>query len=831
MFNVQQITDRLAGMSDAQLQQYASMHKDDPYILPLAASEFKRRQQTRSASQQQQAPQQTVADQNVAQMQQAAAPQQMPSQVSNQLPEQQGIGTLPAQNLEQMADGGIVGYAEGGVPRREGMNPEFAKRLNAFEADYRERYKTDPPITSLVRTREEQQDIYDEWVALGGGPKKPTVYSKKHGTISTPANPAKYPDKQVFHDNAADMDLSIPDTLLRHHGLHRPLSNDKVHVMAMKNWKPEEEREVNIQRRKKAEQANAKASAAEAAKWAAVAPGLARANQMAQAPAAAPRPSQVAAKDSLSPGEQLMSVPRTGDDEVMYSPEGIPLNVPASAPESELRKQLTGVGKKITEGVKEAGQSAVNIADTGVNLAVGAGATGAYPIARATGMSPQQAADAVGNAAADFSSPFGRMFGITDSPYYKSAPTQQAMDFIGSNLTKSAEWISKEAKSKLGIDLPVQDVENMQNMLLLGAPKVAGGAGRAVNKAFKGDYQVGYGSMGRNPKAIEAARAAEDAAAKVEAPRLGYEPEGSKPQITVNRQGEAVMPDPVKVREAALLRQRGLEKLEADKRAAIAAQAEADLAKGSMAERSGAAAAANPRASLYEALTGMSAAGAAGASNLPAPRAYERLLGAGAEEPAGITPVPPDWFSEKPGTDGKTPGMSPAAMANDKTAEAGTEGKKGWGISDEDLLVLGLNLMASPGGGSGNSLQQFIGDLGRSGIATLAARRERAEAAAKQDQAGVQRKYMEAMTAQLGQDPADIRSLKAMEDPQLMQRYNRMQMAKDYGGFMAGLARDFASAKSLDPNLTFEDFARPVLNEYEKQLKLPPGVIVSKLAG
>lgn len=103
MFNVDQITSRLAEMSDAQLSQYARMHKDDPYILPLAAAESKRRQRLRQNAQPQQAPTQTVADQTVQQM---------------QLPEQQGIGMLPAQNLEtmNMADGGIVAFADGGMP-------------------------------------------------------------------------------------------------------------------------------------------------------------------------------------------------------------------------------------------------------------------------------------------------------------------------------------------------------------------------------------------------------------------------------------------------------------------------------------------------------------------------------------------------------------------------------------------------------------------------------------------------------------------------------------------------------------------------------------------
>lgn len=106
MFNVNELTSRLAKMSDPQLQQYAKIHKDDPYTLALAAAESKRRSQLRAGGQQQAAQQPTVADQALAQM---GAPAPMPQP---QLPEQQGIGMLPAENVATMADGGIAGYGD-----------------------------------------------------------------------------------------------------------------------------------------------------------------------------------------------------------------------------------------------------------------------------------------------------------------------------------------------------------------------------------------------------------------------------------------------------------------------------------------------------------------------------------------------------------------------------------------------------------------------------------------------------------------------------------------------------------------------------------------------
>lgn len=100
MLNVEQITSSLAKLPDNALQQYAMLHKNDPYTLSLALSESNRRKQLRASAQAQGQgqPQPKVVDQAVAGM----------------LPENVGIGALPAQNMQQFADGGIVGYADGG---------------------------------------------------------------------------------------------------------------------------------------------------------------------------------------------------------------------------------------------------------------------------------------------------------------------------------------------------------------------------------------------------------------------------------------------------------------------------------------------------------------------------------------------------------------------------------------------------------------------------------------------------------------------------------------------------------------------------------------------
>jgi len=103
MINVNQLTAKLASLSDQALQQYAQMHKEDPYVMALAVSESGRRKAMRNAQQAQAAGQEQpkVADQEIAGM---AAP----------MPEDVGIAQLPAGDMD-FADGGIVAFADGGV--------------------------------------------------------------------------------------------------------------------------------------------------------------------------------------------------------------------------------------------------------------------------------------------------------------------------------------------------------------------------------------------------------------------------------------------------------------------------------------------------------------------------------------------------------------------------------------------------------------------------------------------------------------------------------------------------------------------------------------------
>lgn len=101
MGEVNTLTDRLAMMPDSQLPRLAQQYKGDAITLSLILGEKNRRDRVRNSMKAQAGaqPQPKVNDQIVASMQ-------------PQLPEDVGIGALPAPNMERMADGGITGYGD-----------------------------------------------------------------------------------------------------------------------------------------------------------------------------------------------------------------------------------------------------------------------------------------------------------------------------------------------------------------------------------------------------------------------------------------------------------------------------------------------------------------------------------------------------------------------------------------------------------------------------------------------------------------------------------------------------------------------------------------------
>jgi len=148
MVNIEKITSTLAKLPDESLQRYAAMHKDDPYILALAVSESNRRKEMRAAGQAQPMQQQPkVVDQAVAEM----ATQQMPA-----MPEEQGIGGLPAAQQMNFADGGITGYAGGGEVERYNGSQSSLTGGGVFDQFDRQKANRLSQLNSQLATIEPQ---------------------------------------------------------------------------------------------------------------------------------------------------------------------------------------------------------------------------------------------------------------------------------------------------------------------------------------------------------------------------------------------------------------------------------------------------------------------------------------------------------------------------------------------------------------------------------------------------------------------------------------------------------------------------------------------------
>ena len=109
------------------------------------------------------------------------------------------------------------------------------------------------------------------------------------------------------------------------------------------------------------------------------------------------------------------------------------------------------------------GRSAAGLADVAAGMFPAAIQQVAYPVLR-VGMGAKEAQQRARAAAAPFEQPFGRAFGVTETPEYQAEATQRLTAFVGENMDKGADWISAQT------GVPKADVENMMGSLLAGAP-------------------------------------------------------------------------------------------------------------------------------------------------------------------------------------------------------------------------------------------------------------------------------------------------------------------------------------------------------------------------
>ena len=183
MLNLKTLTDTLTDMDLQELQDYARVNKNDPYIVSMALSMANTKKKLKVAQDGQAGmmPQPRVVDQQIAGM--APPPQQMAAAPQQQmLPEDTGIGQLPAQNMQNMAEGGIVAFEDGGqVPGYK----EGGRLLSTYIDTYSKKYNVDPAVLSRIIQVESEgkttaknpkstahgagQLLDDMWKKMGGG--------------------------------------------------------------------------------------------------------------------------------------------------------------------------------------------------------------------------------------------------------------------------------------------------------------------------------------------------------------------------------------------------------------------------------------------------------------------------------------------------------------------------------------------------------------------------------------------------------------------------------------------------------------------------------------
>ena len=157
-------------------------------------------------------------------------------------------------------------------------------------------------------------------------------------------------------------------------------------------------------------------------------------------------------------------------------------------------KKPRGVVGKVGEFLRGQGRAAASLADTTLGGVI-PGVAGAvtYAGARVAGQTPEQAAATQQQVVSAVDKPFGKAFGVTQTPEYKGEASQQIMNFIGANMEKGADWISKQT------GLPKADVENMMQTATLAVPA----AGKAAIKSPVGQAigrEAGY--VGQAVKAV-----------------------------------------------------------------------------------------------------------------------------------------------------------------------------------------------------------------------------------------------------------------------------------------------------------------------------------------
>jgi len=183
-------------------------------------------------------------------------------------------------------------------------------------------------------------------------------------------------------------------------------------------------------------------------------------------------------KGSSDPLEDYLSAPVTKAATTEAAPAESKSNVPKIMQDMLAERQK---GQQQALGyAKQFGQGAASLADTTIGgIIPGVAGAVTYAGQRALQHTPEEAAAAQQRIEQQLGQPFGKLFGVTQTPGYQQESSRKIMDFVGQNIGKGAQWISQQT------GWPVGDVQNMMGTLAAPAVEVVGPAGRAVGRGYQ----------------------------------------------------------------------------------------------------------------------------------------------------------------------------------------------------------------------------------------------------------------------------------------------------------------------------------------------------------
>jgi soluble lytic murein transglycosylase-like protein len=808
------LRNRMAAMSPQELQKYAMMNKNDPFLVAMALDIDKvrqagQRQKALEAVNQEQPP---IVDQNIA----AIGQPEMPPEAMQAAPQAQaGLPQIPAQNIATMADGGIAGYAEG--KEVKGGRDEY----RSYAMKKAQEMGLDPAFVDGIFKTESN---YDPKAKSKTGPQgigQLTEYIAKTFGISPKdrLDPYKNMDASLgFMDYLNKKYKGDKSKMAVAYNQGEPVLD--AHLKQNKGQLVPENLHLNVKTANKNEPANYLKKMMDAG--ALTAPATQPTQTAETGTREAPRTPEMLArqKRAISNRDLLASLP-IPSAQAAEPPTGKPTGA----------QQIAAIEQKLpVEEIMRREQAQADARKKEES-------SRAPKVLRDIAGMPEAAASLITGAFAPATAllPYG-LSQFTDTPLSYS----EAMDktTFAPRLGVSKDSLGEAYRA-------LEDFKVPAYIPGIGIPDrvpAKGQAARTAALATEAELATAKAKTaaprltGPEPKPVAEPSFNADvaAAARARAPKTPLMQEIEQARaLEQGRKEFSIAPETAALGDEAMARRRTVEQAQANLAAKATNERVPGLAEKPVEKLTPEQALEADKArtlELEQKLVGDRArASELGFEDLRAREALKaqkevgtrydigRQLtgGAAGAETRGPGEVKDDYiaYSDEPGYGPYTPetAVKPTAEATTPPASGAAPAKKtGLGaLSDEDWLMMGLNMLQAPGGQTGNALSQLGQNIGRSGLATLGARKEREKMAVEQAQKEALSGYYKGMTENLGREPESIRAQRIyLQEPKLLEAAMQLEASKDIAGQRAKIMQAYDTGVmmgTIDPAVMSRD--------------------------